>query len=155
MTACCSTRAGGRAQVVRTRPYRDWHVGTLEGRGHLVGTLLNVENGAGTAWWGEGDEKLYVDGGSFPAIFGTGTEDYFGYAWSSGEVFAHPYHAQTRAPANGFGGAFSMNRFHVPDPIPFERSLRFDFEIWHWTDTAIAIDATLYWYARPGGRDDF
>jgi len=133
-------------QVVRTRPYRDWHVGTIEGRGHLVGTLLNVENGAGTAWWGEGDEKLYVDGGSFPAIFGTGTEDYFGYAWSSGEVFAHPYHAQTRAPANGFGGAFSMNRFHVLDPIPFDKSLRFDLEIWHWSDTALAIDATLYWY---------
>jgi hypothetical protein len=142
-------------QVVRTRPFRDWHVATLEGRGHLVGTLLNVENGAGTAWWGEGDEKLYVDGEAFPSIFGTGTEDYFGYAWSSGEVFAHPYHAQTRAPANGFGGAFSMNRFHVSDPIPFQRSLRFDFEIWHWTDTAIAIDATLYWYARPGGSDDF
>jgi len=59
------------------------------------------------------------------------------------------------APANGFGGAFSMNRFHVSDPIPFDKSLRFDFEIWHWTDTAIAIDATLYWYARPGGKDDF
>jgi hypothetical protein len=48
-----------------------------------------------------------------------------------------------------------MNRFHVSDPIPFERSLRFDFEIWHWTDTAIAVDATLYWYARPGAKDDF
>jgi len=141
--------------IVRTRPFRDWHVGTLQGRGQLVGMSLNVENAANTAWWGEGDEKIYVDGAPFPTIFGTGTEDYFGYAWSSTEVFAHPYHGQTRAPANGFGGAFSMNRFHVSDPIPFDRSLRFDFEIWHWTDTAIAIDATLYWYARPGGRDDF
>ena len=141
--------------VVRTRPYSDWHVATLEGRGQLVGTLLNIENGVGAAWWGEGDEKIYVDGAEFPAIFGTGTEDYFGYAWSSGELFAHPYHAQTRAPATGFAGAFSMNRFHVSDPIPFERSLRFDFEIWHWTDTAIAVDATLYWYARPGAKDDF
>jgi hypothetical protein len=141
-------------QAVRTRPFRDWHVGTLRGRGHLVGTLLNVENAANAAWWGEGDEKLYLDEEKLPSIFGTGTEDYFGYAWSSGDLFAHPYHAQTRAPASGFGGAFSMNRFHVLDPVPFARSLRFDFEIWHWSDTAIAIDAMLYWYARPGGSDD-
>ena len=47
-----------------------------------------------------------------------------------------------------------MNRFHVLDPIPFARALRFDLEIWHWTDTSIAVDATVYWYARPGGRDD-
>ena len=47
-----------------------------------------------------------------------------------------------------------MNRFHVLDPIPFSRALRFDLEIWHWQDTSIAVDATLYWYARPGGRDD-
>ena len=48
-----------------------------------------------------------------------------------------------------------MNRFHILDPIPFARALRFDLEIWHWTDNAsIAVDATVYWYARPGGRDD-
>jgi hypothetical protein len=43
----------------------------------------------------------------------------------------------------------------VLDPIPFSRSLRFDLEIWHWTETAVGVDATIYWYARPGGRDDF
>ena len=47
-----------------------------------------------------------------------------------------------------------MNRFHILDPIPFTRSLRFDLEIWHWTETTVAVDATVYWYARPGGKDD-
>ena len=47
-----------------------------------------------------------------------------------------------------------MNRFHVLDPIPFSRALRFDLEIWHWQDTSIAVDATVYWYARPGARND-
>jgi hypothetical protein len=140
--------------VIRTRPFQDWHIATLEGTGQQVGTLLDVENPPGTGWWGEGDEKLFVDGESFPSLFGTGTEDYFGYAWSNNETFAHAYHAQTRAPAVGFAGLFSMNRFLVLDPVPFERSLRFDLEIWHWTDTAIAADAILYWYARPGARDD-
>jgi hypothetical protein len=136
--------------VLRTRPFQDWQIATLEGSGQQVGTLLDVENPPGVAWWGEGDEKIFVDGESFPSLFGTGTEDYFGYAWSSSKTFDHAYHAQTRAPSGSFGGLFSMNRFLVLDPVPFERSLRFDLEIWHWTDTSIAADALLYWYARPG-----
>ncbi len=140
--------------VLPTRPLQDWHIATLEGTGQQVGTLLDVENPPGVSWWGEGDEKIFVDGESFPSLFGTGTEDYFGYAWSQAETFAHAYHAQTRAPPSGFAGLFSMNRFLVLDPVPFERSLRFDLEIWHWSDTSIAADAILYWYARPGARDD-
>ncbi len=141
--------------LLATRPFRDWHIGTLEGLGHQVGTMLDVENPPGTAWWGEGDEKISVDGEPFPSLFGTGTEDYFGFAWSTQELFAHAYHAQTLAPGAGFAGLYSMNRFHILDPIPFSRSLRFDLEIWHWSDTTIAADALLYWYARPGGHDDF
>ena len=142
-------------EVIPTRPFRDWHLGTLTGHGHLVGAVLDVENPPGAAWWGEGDEKIYVDGQDFPGIFGTGTEDYFGYAWSSTQLFAHAYHAQTRATGPGFSGQFSMNRFHILDPIPFEHELRFDLEAWHWTDTSMSLDGTLYWYARPHGRDDF
>jgi hypothetical protein len=148
--------AGWRARdVIRTRPFRDWHVAGIEGHGQQVGTVLNIENPPGVAWWGEGDEKITVDGEAFPSLFGTGTEDYFGYAWSTPERFEHAYHAQTAAAGNGFSGLWSMNRFHVLDPIPFARTLRFDLEIWHWTETTVAVDATVYWYARPGGRDDF
>jgi hypothetical protein len=143
------------AESFATRPFRDWHVATLVGRGRLVGTVLGAENPPGAAWWGEGDEKIRIDGEAFPSWFGTGTEDYFGYAWSSLARFAHPYHAQTLAPATPFAGRFSMNRFHVIDPISFERDLVFDFEAWHWTDTRMSLEATLYWYARPGAADDF
>jgi hypothetical protein len=141
--------------LLATRPFRDWTIGTIEGTGRQVGTMLDVENPPSAGWWGEGDEKITVDGEPFPSLFGTGTEDYFGFAWSTPEPFAQAYHAQTQAPGAGFGGLFSMNRFHILDPIPFSRSLRFDLEIWHWTDTSIAADALLYWYARPGGHDDF
>src|SRR6185436_11425452 len=147
--------AGSRARhVFPARPFVDWHVAGLEGRGHYVGTLLNVENPPGAGWWGEGDEKISVDGEAFPSLFGTGTEDYFGYAWSTPERFEHAYHAQTAAAGMGFSGQWSMNRFHVLDPIPFARALRFDLEIWHWTETSLPVDATVYWYARPGGHDD-
>jgi len=147
--------AGWRPRVLlATRPFRDWHVGTIQGRGHQVGTLLDVENPPSAAWWGEGDEKIYVDGETFPSLFGTGTEDYFGYAWSTPDRFAHAYHAQTEAPAHAFAGRFTMNRFHVLDPIPFTRKLQFDFEIWHWANTNLTAEAMLYWYARPGGSND-
>jgi hypothetical protein len=142
-------------ETFATRPFRDWHLATLSGRGQLVGAVLGAENPPGVAWWGEGDEKIRVDGEAFPSWFGTGTEDYFGYAWSSLARFSHPYHAQTLAPAGSFAGRFSMNRFHVLDPIPFDSSLTFDFEAWHWSDTRMTLEATLYWYARPGGGDDF
>lgn len=143
-------------EVVPTRPFRDWHVAGIEGVGHQVGTVLNVDNPTASAWWGEGDEKITVDGEAFPSWFGTGTEDYFGYAWSTPARFEHAFHAQTATATDGFAGHWSMNRFHVLDPIPFSRALRFDLEIWHWApDTSIGVDATVYWYARPGGRDDF
>ena len=144
-------------EALPTRPLRDWHVATLAGRGRQVGTVLDVENPPGVAWWGEGDEKLTVDEAPFPDLFGTGTEDYFGFAWSSTVTFAHPYHALTRAPppGDGFSGTFSMNRFLIADPVPFSARLRFDLELWHWSDTTVRMAALLYWYAAPGGRDDF
>lgn len=144
-------------QSLATRPLRDWHVATLAGRGRQVGIVLDVDNPPGVAWWGEGDEKVTVDGAPFPDLFGTGTEDYFGFAWSSTATFAHPYHALTLAPppGHGFSGAFSMNRFLIADPVPFRKSLRFDLELWHWSDTTVRLAAMLYWYAAPGGTDDF
>ncbi|MEJ7679414.1 MAG: DUF2961 domain-containing protein [Segetibacter sp.] len=39
-------------------------------------------------WWGEGDEKFFIDGEKFPSTFGTGCEDYIGYAWSAEPPFA-------------------------------------------------------------------
>jgi len=148
--------AGWRAhEVLPTRPFRDWHIAGIQGEGHQVGTVLNVHNPPDTPWWGEGDEKIYIDGETFPSWFGTGTEDYFGYAWSTPERFEHAYHAQTATAGNGFGGLWSMNRFHILDPIPFTRSLRFDLEIWHWAEGALlGVNAIVYWYARPGGHDD-
>mgnify|MGYP003750894907 FL=1 len=54
---------------------------TLEGSGRLVGDSLAIFNDAPAVphpynnWWGEGDEKIYVDGEAFPTHIGTGTED--------------------------------------------------------------------------------
>ena len=58
----------------------DWTMLKTEGRGRFCGVMLHVWNPRG-GWWGEGDEKFFVDGEKFPSTIGTGSEDYFGYAW--------------------------------------------------------------------------
>lgn len=126
---------------------------TIEGNGVYVGDTLTLFNGA-RRWWGEGDEKIYVDGEPFPSHFGTGTEDYYGYAWCRPESFSAPFHAQPEGGGNLEGG-FSVNsRYRMLDAIPFDRSLDFDMEIWHWHKTLIDFGPTTYYYARPGAKSD-
>ena len=48
-----------------------------------VGNMYQISNPVPN-WWGEGDEKIYIDGEKFPGTFGTGTEDYYGYAYCAG-----------------------------------------------------------------------
>jgi len=138
---------------IPTRPFRDWNFVEIDGQGVFVGAAQYVANKVKT-WWGEGDEKIYVDGETFPSHFGTGTEDYFGYAWCSPALFVHAYHNQPRCDGPGNYGHTAVNRWHVLDNIPFAQSFRFDMEIWHWTeDITMTVAAMTYWYARPGAKD--
>jgi hypothetical protein len=140
-------------ESVDSQPPKDLRMISIEGEGVYAGDVFYFQN-PNDKWWGEGDEKIYVDGETFPSFFGTGTEDYYGYAWSTGEVFFRALHAQTRAGGPGFSGVFSVNRFRTLDAIPFEKSLRFDMELWHWGSARITWHALIYYYARPGAKDD-
>ncbi len=144
-----------RTETLHTRPFRDWTYCDIRGKGVFVGDMLTLVNSV-RDWWGEGDEKIFVDGESFPSWFGTGSEDYYSYAWSDPKPFQHPYHNQTRCDGPGNRGWTSVNRFHILDNIPFEKSFRFDMEFWHWKPNIdVPYAATSYWYARPGATDDF
>ncbi len=139
---------------VKSRPFLDWCALKGEGQGRFVGLALYIRNPVGN-WWGEGDEKIYVDCEDFPSTFGTGTEDYFGYAWCSPALFTHAYHNQTRCDGPGNKGFSSVNRFHFIDDIPFHKSFQFDLEVWHHrTDVAIGFSTIAYWYAKPGFKGD-
>ncbi len=136
-----------------TRPFRDWNFVEIDGQGLFVGAAQYVANRVKT-WWGEGDEKIYVDGETFPSHFGTGTEDYFGYAWCNPAKFTHAFHNQPRCDGPGNYGHTAVNRWHILDNIPFTKSFRFDMEIWHWTENfAVTVAAMSYWYARPAAKD--
>ena len=141
-------------RAIPTRPMRDWTFMTAKGRGVFVGDALYVANPVKN-WWGEGDEKIYVDGETFPSHFGTGTEDYFGYAWCSPDLFTHAYHNQTRCDGPGNYGHTAVNRWHILDRIPFRNAFRFDMEVWHWKEVKIDYAALCCWYADAACTDDF
>jgi hypothetical protein len=110
---------------------------------------------AGGNWWGEGDEKILVDGELAPSTFGTGSEDYFNYSWSRPDLFAHPYCGQPLDSGPDTSGYVSNHRFQVLDAIPFERSLGVYLELWpHHRNPGLSYARIAYHYARPGAIDD-
>ena len=119
-----------------------------QGRGKFVGVMLFIEHPI-PGWWGEGDEKVWVDGEDFPSIFGTGSEDYFGDAWGIRSdlrepLFGDNYEKRSRS---------CCYRFHIPDSIPFSKSFRMTIENY---DPGFDDYATVaYWYALPGSTDFF
>lgn len=139
---------------IPTRPRQDFNFLDATGKGRFVGVHMHITNPVAD-WWGEGDEKIYVDGETFPSWFGTGSEDYFGYAWCSPELYTQAYHAQSRVDGPGNFGHSSNNRFHVIDDIPFQRSFKFDFEVWHWAECKVSQSVVAYWYEAGEGKDTF
>lgn len=154
--------AGWRGEYpVPTRPYSDWNYVTLKGRGVYVGDTLTVMNPV-EKWWGEGDEKIWVDGEDFPSMFGTGTEDYYAYSWGgmSTDFYEHPFHAQPlahqynklkRKPASEKGkrntlGYSVETRSRALDTMPFGSSLQLDMEVWSWSDVEMGYGVGVYWY---------
>lgn len=124
-----------------------------EGQGHFVGVNYFV-NCPTPVWYGEGDDMFMVDGEPWPgSAHGTGTEDYFNQSWSPDEVFMHPYFGTARAPGRGnddplFGwlGRTHCYRFHVEDPIRFQKSLRASIEHGHANTLTLEIASVAYWY---------
>ena len=132
----------------------DMNYVTLQGKGVYVGDALAVFNTT-RDWWGEGDEKIFVDGETFPSHFGTGTEDYYGYAWCRPEVFTdHPYIAQPQG-IGSFDVALSVNaRYRGLDAIPFHKSIQVDLELWPWGKSLYNFAPVAIWYAFPGATID-
>lgn len=139
-----------RSMTTRTRP-EHIIVDGVKGRGHYVGTSI-IWSQLSNQWWGEGEVKFFIDGDTaHPTICGTGTEDYFGGAW--GFVMDHtrdmtpvPYSTpflgypqacyaptptssqkmQPRVPQH------ALYRWHIPDPVRFERDLRVTVQALGW-----------------------
>lgn len=134
------------------KPNRDWRYLCATGRGVLVGDTLAVFNST-RAWYGEGDEKIRVDGEAFPSHMGTGLEDYYNASWAPVVLYHTPWASAVRADHSSSVGHNTFTRTRNLDGIPFTRSLDFDMEIIHWRDDArVNFAAATYWYAFPGAK---
>ena len=134
---------------LRTLPHRDWNFVKLAGRGVYMGDTLALFNPIAT-WYGEGDEKIWVDGESFPSHVGTGTEDYYGYSYAPQPAHQTPFCGEPRIDQPMTQGHNTSTRTRNLDGIPFHRSLQFDIELISWKPTTLTYAATTYWYAFPG-----
>ena len=120
------------------------------GRGHYVGTVMHIQ-GLATGWWGEGDDMMFIDGDPKPTLVGTGLEDYFAGAWNFNLLnheYNFPYFGYSRK-GNGhpdYTGRHSMYRFHIEDPVMFERSLRVTIEHGAMNDRGDDYSSVAYWY---------
>jgi hypothetical protein len=135
------------ASFRRTNPLPKGEVFTIldgvEGRGHYVGTVMCWGSNS-RGWWGEGEIKFYLDGDEHPTICGTGTEDYFcgSYNFDVGKEqggyreFTTPYAGlhQVIRPDGRYSSQqrFGLYRWHITDPIRFERDLRVTIQALGW-----------------------
>ena len=96
----------------------------VNGNGRFLGVNVGVitDSVYKNTWWGEGEVKMYIDEDKdFPTINGTGTEDYIGSAWGMG-VFSHQY--QGCLIADDKRGYYTFYRYHIPDPVFFNKKIK-------------------------------
>jgi hypothetical protein len=148
------------ALIASNRAVQDLPFLLAQGKGLYVGTAAYLLNPSPVptpygSWWGEGDEKVFVDNERNPSIFGTGSEDYFNYSWSAPDIFFFPYCGQPRNDGPGNRGFVTNFRWHILDPIPFQHNIRFFIELYsHETTPGLSYARTAYHYGRPGITDD-
>jgi len=120
----------------------------IQGKGVYVGDQIALFNNT-WQWWGEGDEKIFVDGESFPSIFGSGTEDYYGYSFGRQDAFSHPFISQPIGTGNMSYGTVLNIRQRSLDAIPFHSSISVNLELWHWAQVLMNYALTSYYYIMP------
>lgn len=127
-----------------------------QGKGHYVGCHLDVDCFARTKndWWGEGDDMIFIDGETWPPrMHGTGSEDYFNTAFCPKEEFCAPYQGLTVCSGDEewpWRGKNSLYRYHIEDPIYFEKSIKVTIEHGHANTLSNDYASTAYWYqAEP------
>jgi len=157
---------------VNSVPYKEDYtlIDNISGKGQYVGTYL-AYGSKNNGWWGEGEIKFFMDGDTqFPTICGTGTEDYFcgsydfdrpvknaaGVESSEYTEFNTPYTGLCQV-IRGDGHydvaqRFGLYRWHITDPIRFEKNLRVTLQDLGWRhdgrylNLQDNISSVVYWY---------
>jgi hypothetical protein len=132
-------------QEMPCRPGENYVLLEAAGRGHYVGCNVSILQRT-MGWWGEGDDMIYVDGEDTPSLHGTGSEDYFSDAWGMREDENLFYGCPLQEEDFQAGSKATVYRFHIPDPIPFQKSIRVTIEHGHANDRSDYFSSVAYWY---------
>ena len=140
----------------------------VTGHGQYVGTYLAWEVHS-PGWWGEGEIKFFLDGDkTFPTICGTGTEDYFcgSYDFDTTGADGKRHYTPFSTPYTGLtqvlppdkheevGQRFGLYRWHVPDPVRFEKNLKITIQALGWQSGGRYlpleddIASVAFWYQK-------
>ncbi len=159
---------------VNPLPYKQNYVlvDSIQGKGQYVGTYMawGVHN---NGWWGEGEIKFYMDGDTeYPTICGTGTEDYFCGSYDfdtrtqNAAGVSEVHYTEFSSPYSGLpqvikgdghyniAQRFGLYRWHITDPIRFEKSLKVTIQALGWRSGGRYlplkddIASTVFWYQQ-------
>ncbi len=113
-------------QEYPAKPFSWYTVFQGKGEGHYVGTVFSSQNNL-RSWFGEADDRFYVDGEEIPSLIGTGTEDYFNDAWNL-RLTSGQRVGTTICEPKGDERRITAYRWHIDDPVPFRKSLKLEIE---------------------------
>jgi hypothetical protein len=126
---------------------RDYPFLSAVGQGHYAGGFLYIR-GNRVGNFLEGDERIYVDGRSFPDFYGTGLEDYFLGGW----YFKHgPFTLPINGYISSIKGAYdcmSLYRWHISDRIPYLSSIKAGFEKGPTGQSSATYASVGFYYGR-------
>jgi hypothetical protein len=131
----------------------DFQMLNAEGAGKFVGETYTMRSvGTTTRNYLEGDERIYFDGSHSPAIYGTGTEDYYNSGWYflygtvTLPMHGNPAHEIDNTDRTG------VYRMHPFDFLPFHNSFHFGIEHGPQNDVVGNHTCVAYWYGADGSH---
>ncbi len=135
----------------------------VSGRGQFVGLCFSAGMNGHNTCWVEGEPKMYVDGGEYPTINYTGTEDYFCGSYGFGndillkryQTFSGLYAGLYAITGNDSGEMyngqqrFMLYRFHIQDPVYFGSSFKMTMDNLGWTGPRYDdYTSVAFWYQQ-------
>ncbi|GAA4320255.1 DUF2961 domain-containing protein [Mucilaginibacter gynuensis] len=129
----------------------EWVFNSIKGKGLFLGDTFAIYNHM-HKWYGEGDQKIWTDGATFPDEFGTGAEDYYNTSWAPVVLYQTPFANAPRADNADSFGYNTFTRTRNLDAIPFKESFRYSLETLGWENGTADFAATTYWYGFKGAK---